>query len=52
MNPRHPRNQRFEMVALPFFTKVVFSGFSLGIHQKIAVVANDGFSLRAGNMAG
>ena len=31
--------------------KVAFSGFLLGNREKIAVVANDDFSRRAGNMA-
>ena len=38
-------------VALLFFTKVTFSGFLLGNREKIAVVANDDFFRRAGNMA-
>jgi len=35
-----------------FFDKVAFSGFLLGNHEKIAVVANDDFSLWPAKMPG
>ena len=46
-----PSRLRVFVVQNLFCSKVAFSGFLLGNREKIAVVANDVFSRRAGNMA-